>query len=253
MDIAPVLVHGNPETSAIWRPLLAKMGYENAVLLSPPGFGAPIPEGFSCTVGAYRDWLIGSLEELPGPADLVGHDLGGSAVLGVAMSRPDLLRTWASDSIGVLHTDYVWHDLARTWQTPGRGEDLAERVVGGDLEQRTARLVEFGLPFDIAAEVAPAQNDAMRRAILSFYRSAVQPVMVELGHGLEGAARRPGLVVVGADDDLVGTSAMARECATRAGADVLELDAGHLWMVQRPEAAARGIEAHWQRADGADG
>ncbi len=250
MDILPVFVHGNPEPSAIWRPLLAEMGYEDAVLLSPSGFGAPIPEGFTCTVEAYRDWLIGALEGMSGPADLVGHDLGGSAVLGVAMTRPDLLRTWASDSIGVLHPDYVWHDLARTWQTPGRGEDLADEVVGGSLDERTARLVEYGLPIDIAADVAPAQNDAMRRAILSFYRSAAQPVMTEYGRGLEGAARRPGLVIVGADDDLVGTSAMAQECATRAGADVLELDAGHLWMLQRPEAAAQGLEAHWRRAEG---
>jgi hypothetical protein len=27
------------------------------VTLSPPGFGAPIPDGFGCTVGEYRDWL----------------------------------------------------------------------------------------------------------------------------------------------------------------------------------------------------
>lgn len=197
--------------------LLAEMGHEDAVLLSPPGFGAPIPEGFTCTVGAYRDWLIESLEALSEPAVLVGHDLGGSAVLGVAMTRPDLLHAWASDSIGVLHPDSVWHDLAQTWQTPGRGEDLADEVVGGALDLRIARLVEYGLSIDVAADVAPAQDSATRRAILSFYRSAVQPVMARLGHGLEGAARRPGLVIVGADDDLVGTSAMARECAARAG------------------------------------
>lgn len=243
-----MFVHGNPETSAIWRPLLAKMG-RDAVLLSPPGFGAPIPDGFTCTVGAYRGWLIDSLEEIPGPVDLVGHDLGGSAVLGVAMTRPDMLRTWASDSIGVLHPDYVWHDLARTWQAPGRGEDLADEVVGGTVDQRVARLIEFGMPIDVAADVAPAQGGAMRRAILSFYRSAVQPVMAELGHSLEEAALRPGLVLIGADDELVGTTATARECAARAGANVLELDAGHLWMLQRPEAAARALEAHWQRAE----
>lgn len=75
MNILPVFVHGNPETSAIWRPLLAEMGHEDAVLLSPRGFGAPIPAGFTCTVGDYRDWLIESLERLSGPADLVVHEL----------------------------------------------------------------------------------------------------------------------------------------------------------------------------------
>lgn len=244
-----VLVHGNPESSAIWRPLLATLT-RDAVPLSPPGFGAPIPHGFDCTPRAYRDWLTSSLESLGEPVDLVGHDLGGAAVLGVAMTRPDLVRTWASDSIGVLHPDYVWHDLARTWQTPGRGEALVEEVLGGDLADRSQRLVEYGLPPDVAADVAAVQDEAMRRAVLAFYRSAAQPVMADLGQGLEGAARRRGLVVIGADDDLVGTSAMARESAARAGADVLEIDgAGHLWMVQRPERVARALEAHWHRAD----
>ena len=40
-----VLVHGNPEIDVIWDPLAAKLGRE-AIRLSPPGFGAPVPEGF---------------------------------------------------------------------------------------------------------------------------------------------------------------------------------------------------------------
>jgi pimeloyl-ACP methyl ester carboxylesterase len=39
-----VLVHGNPETDAIWGPLVDALGRDDVVLLSPPGFGAPLPE-----------------------------------------------------------------------------------------------------------------------------------------------------------------------------------------------------------------
>ena len=33
--------------------------------------------------------------------DLVGHDWGGVHVVNVAMSRPDLLRSWCTDVIGI--------------------------------------------------------------------------------------------------------------------------------------------------------
>lgn len=116
-----VLVHGNPETDAVRDPLLAELGPDDVVCLPPPGFGAPIPPGFSTTVGEYRDWLVGELEAFDEPVDLVGHDWGGGHVVNVAMARPDLLRGWATDVIGFFDPDYVWHGLAQVWQTPGEG------------------------------------------------------------------------------------------------------------------------------------
>ena len=38
-----VLVHGNPETDAIWGPLVEALARKDVVRLSPPGFGAPYP------------------------------------------------------------------------------------------------------------------------------------------------------------------------------------------------------------------
>ena len=79
-----VFVHGNPETASIWDPLIAELGRDDVVTLSPPGFGAPVPEGFGATADEYRDWLIGELEGIGGPIDLVGHDWGGGHVQRVA-------------------------------------------------------------------------------------------------------------------------------------------------------------------------
>jgi pimeloyl-ACP methyl ester carboxylesterase len=45
-----VLVHGNPETAAVWEPLRAALGRDDVVCLSPPGFGAPVPDGWEATV-----------------------------------------------------------------------------------------------------------------------------------------------------------------------------------------------------------
>ena len=54
-----VLVHGNPETAAIWDPLRAELGRDDVVALSPPGFGAPVPDGFGATSDDYLAWLVG--------------------------------------------------------------------------------------------------------------------------------------------------------------------------------------------------
>src|SRR5580700_5450136 len=42
--VTVVLVHGNPETDAIWGPLVDVLGHEDVVRLSPPGFGSPLPD-----------------------------------------------------------------------------------------------------------------------------------------------------------------------------------------------------------------
>ena len=57
-----VLVHGNPETDAIWDELRSHLGRSDVIALSPPGFGAPVPEGFGATSDDYVSWLASELE-----------------------------------------------------------------------------------------------------------------------------------------------------------------------------------------------
>ena len=201
-----VFVHGNPETDAIWGPLVAVLGRDDVVLLSPPGFGAPLPDGFGATFLEYRDWLEAELEKIDGPIDLVGHDWGGGHVVNVVMHRPELVRSWASDVVGLFDVDYVWHDLAQVWQTPGAGEESLAAMMGGGLPSRTELLVSFGFPDDVAAAVAEQQNDDMVTAILALYRSAAQPAMAEAGRALESAAARPGLALLATADQFIGAS-----------------------------------------------
>lgn len=241
-----VFVHGNPETDAVWTPLLEQLGRDDVVRLSPPGFGAPLPTGFTATVLAYRDWLIGELEEIGEPVDLVGHDWGGGHAVTVAMSRPDLLRSWTSDIVGVFDPEYVWHDLAQGWQTPGVGESSIATMLGGTVEDRARRLAARGITRPTADEIAAGQDDEMQRAVLALYRSAAQPVMAELGSRLEAAAARPGLAVLATEDPMVGADAMRRRAASRAGARTEVLDGlGHWWMVEDPARGAGVLAAFW--------
>ncbi|WP_262704008.1 MULTISPECIES: alpha/beta fold hydrolase [Streptomyces] len=250
-----VFVHGNPETAAVWDLLIAELEAAGAapdglIRLSPPGFGAPLPPGFGATVHEYRDWLIGELTRFAEPVDLVGHDWGGGHVLNAVMSRPDLVRSWASDTIGVYDPDYVWHELAQRWQTPGVGEaDVAERF-GAPLERRIATLVERGMGEAVAGRVAEGQNEATGRAVIALYTSATRPVMNELGRDLENAAQRPGLVLLATEDHVVGTVEQRRRGARRAGARVEVLDGlGHWWMTHDPRRGAEVLTRFWASLD----
>ena len=173
-----VLVHGNPETDAVWDPLVEAIGRVDVVRLSPPGFGAPLPDDFPATYIAYRDWLEDELENIGEPVDLVGHDWGGGHVVNVVMHRPELVRSWASDIVGVFDPDYVWHDLAQVWQTPGDGEQLVETMMGAPLKERAAQLGALGLTPQVATKMAAGHGPEMGRAIL-----IALPLGATAGHG----------------------------------------------------------------------
>ncbi|MCG8588893.1 MAG: alpha/beta hydrolase [Proteobacteria bacterium] len=247
-----VFVHGNPETAAIWRVLFRELrarGVDDLEALAPPGFGAPVPEGFEPTRIGYRDWLIGELEGMGKDIDLVGHDWGAGHVYSVLAERPDLLRSWAADCGGLVHPDYVWHDAAQAWQTPGLGEQAMADLLGLSAEQRAATWNSFGLPEEIAREIAAAQDDEMGRCILALYRSAKQPTMVKLGEQLRAGPRRPGLVIVPSEDPFAGTHEMYAAVATDLGARTLALEGlGHWWMFEGSARAADALVAHWNAA-----
>lgn len=245
-----VLVHGNPETDAIWNPLVDALRRDDVVRLSPPGFGAPLPDDFPATYLAYRDWLEGELARIGGAIDLVGHDWGGGHVMNVVMHRPELVRSWASDAVGLFDPDYIWHDLAQVWQTPGDGEQLVNAMLGGTIEDRAAQMGALGIPSDIATSIAREQGPAMGRAILALYRSAAQPAMAEAGRALGNAAARPGLSLLATDDPYIGGEQTRRRAAERAGAGTAVLEGlGHWWMVQDPARGAAVLTEFWDSLD----
>lgn len=244
-----VLVHGVPETAAVWDLLvdeLGQLGVSDLKRLSPPGFGAPVPDGFMATMGGYRDWLVGELEKIAAPVDLLGHDWGGGHVLNVAMTRPDLIGTWVSDVPGIFDAEYVWHDLAQQWQTPEVGEAFVAEFTAMSVADRAAFLAGAGMAGGMADRVAPGIDDVMGRCILTLYRSAAQPVAAKAGEQLEKASARPGLALLPTEDAFVGTDQQPRRAAGRTGAEIAELDGlGHWWMTEDPSGTARVLADFW--------
>ncbi len=172
------------------------------------------------------------------------------------MHRPDLVRSWVSDALGLFRPSYQWHPLAVTWQTPGEGERWVHELIEAPFQKRLETICALGIPRPIADRLAAAIDAEIGQAILALYRSASQPVMAEAGRGVEAAAARPGLAIVATDDvatddvatdDVAtGTHAMRRAVAARAGAAVAVLDgAGHWWMTDSPSQTAQTLTGFW--------
>jgi pimeloyl-ACP methyl ester carboxylesterase len=235
-----VFVHGVPETHIIWDAIRSKVSRKDTVAVDLPGFNAPLPAGFDATKEAYANWLIAEIEKIGEPVDIVGHDWGSLLTLRVASVRPDLIRTWTGGS-GALHADYVWHDMARMWQTPGVGEQVMQGMTGDALK---AGLAGGGVPQEAVDAMVEHIDDTMKDCILKLYRSAVN-VGKEWDAELVGLRERPGMLIWGVDDPYMAVK-YAEDLAKNTNARLEKLaDTGHWWPLQRPAEAAALLEKHW--------
>ncbi|MCS3729426.1 alpha/beta fold hydrolase [Bradyrhizobium betae] len=239
-----ILLHGVPNTPAIWRPLIDRLG-EPVTAPCLPGFCGPAPHGFDCTKDAYAQWLIRLLEsryESDGPVDLVGHDWGALLALRAASLRPDLIRSWAICGAAI-DPVYRGHVVARLWNTPGLGE-LVMAISSTTAMERSFR--RGGLPAELARQEASAWSPQMRRAILALYRSA-DGLRFE-GDWIDRLRDLPdrGLVVWGANDPYVSVAVAERFAQRHACKLRIEADAGHWQIVERAPAIAEVLVAHWR-------
>ncbi len=247
--MSAVLLHGNPETPVIWQPLVGRLARTDVVTPQLPGFGCRAPAGFGASREEYVDWFIGVVEGIvaaSGPVDLVGHDWGGGIGMRAVALRPELFRSWACDVLGLFHPDYVWHDFAQIWQTPGAGEEYFEQTLATPAEDRIALYEGIGIPRDTGVHLVAAADEEMSRCILALYRSAAQPAMTEWGRELGPAAGVPGLGITAPLDPFVRSHDLGPAVADQLGArrHVMQ-DQGHWWMLGDPAGGAAALEAFW--------
>lgn len=234
-------MHGVPVTAVIWDRLLDALDRDDVVVVQLPGFGAPLPAGFVPTMDRYAAWLADVTSDLE-DIDFVGQDWGGLLVLRVVSDRPDNVRSWVVDSPN-LTPDFVWHDSARSWQTPRRGEGIAAWMASASVNERVDLLAGVGIDVDVAHAIAPSIDATMANAMLGLYRSATDIGNV-WGHGLDRIAT-PGLCVEAPRDPYRPAGAV-RELALRLDAEVVVLpESQHFWMLDAPPRVAAGIRAFW--------
>lgn len=241
-----LLVHGNPDSHLLWEQVQRHLdGYpDEVVAVDLPGFAEPAPQGFRATKEAYVDWLVERIDELAqrggGPVDLVGHDWGSLLVQRIASVRPDLLSTLACGGAAV-DSEYPWHEIAQIWQTPGEGERyMAEELPP---EVSIPYLVEHGVPESYAKRnswLVPGNKDC----ILELYRSAVH-----IGDEWQPDLERvdlPSMVIWGRDDPYVELP-WAERLAERIGGELVLLDCGHWWPLERPRETAAALMRLWSK------
>jgi len=234
-----VLVHGVPDTHRMWEPLRSHLKRKDVVAVSLPGFGVPLPSGFTPNKESYVSWLIGEIEKVGEPVDLVGHDWGSLLVQRAVSLRPDLVRTWACGD-GPVDVEYVWHDMAQQWQTPELGEQIMAMMTP---EIMAAGLAGVGVPAAIAAESVGFFDATMKQCILVLYRSAVN-VGAEWQPGVE-KIKRPALILWSKDDPYVSPR-FGERLAQRVSGELLLLEGcGHWWPLERPAEAAAALERFW--------
>ncbi len=234
-----VFVHGVPDTRQVWDAVIARLVRKDVVTLALPGFGCSLPPGFSATKEAYVDWLLAELAELAGPIDLVGHDWGGLLVVRAVSVQPGAVRSWAAGA-APLDREYVWHQAAQAWQTPGKGEKVMAATTG---ETMQAALVAVGVPAADAAKAGARLDATMKHCILALYRSAVHA-----GSEWEDDLRRvsaPGLVLWGEKDPFASVEFGARLAGKTHARFVSFPGCSHWWPLERPAEVAAELERFW--------
>lgn len=261
--LAPALfVHGLGGSSRNWSALMPLV--QDVVAgeaLDLPGFGdSPPPDDGNYSVTGHARAVIRFLDATDrGPVHLFGNSLGGAVATRVAAVRPDLVRTLtlvspALPELRVQRTALPTGLLA----VPGVATLFARMTRDWTPEDRTrgtmalcygdpARVSEAGFR-DAVAEMEhrlgqPYFWDAMARSA----RGIVDAYTLGGQHGLWRQAERvlaPTLLVYGGRDRLVSYRMARRASAAFRDARLLTLpDAGHVAMMEYPEAVAQAFRA----------
>ena len=240
-----VLVHGALETDRLWDRLLPLLDAD-WVAVRLPGHASPRPGGFAATKDAYAVWLAGVINGIAAPVDLVGHGWGGLLVLRLVTALEVPVRSWAVDSAGAFHPDFVVSDPERIWQTPGAGERWMAAIRAAppaSPDGAAGRLALLGVPSAQAAAIGAALDDTMSRCVLDLARSATPNAR----HGWPTPASSPtaGLVIA-AGADPFAQDTLAQQVAQDLGVQLERLDGlGHYWMAEAPQRAAEALIRFW--------
>ncbi len=241
-----VLVHGLATNRDIWEfaaPPLARS--RRVVLLDVPGFGGsePAGEGFELTEVAERIARGLAAQGVPGPFDLVGHSLGGAIALTLAATRPRLVRRLvlvAPAGLGAIPAP-----AAAALAAASDGLLSVRRRLAPLAELRWGRRILLALTAADGASISPTQARMMvgasagaRRtasALAALNRADLLPLLEEVNAPLG--------VIWGAQDRTVPVRLAATVREARPDAEIVTIDhAGHVVMVERPEAFVTALE-----------
>ena len=250
-----ILLHGFPETSAMWEPLIdaaASAGYR-VVAFDQRGYSPGArPEGVESYVVPE---LVGDVLAVADAVGferfhLVGHDWGCVVGWGVAIQNPDRLYSWTGLSIP--HPGTLLADLRReppTYIKVFTAPWLPELMFTfNDLSLMRSGSFEAMQPQQRDEYLAVFSEPGALTASLNWYRAIAGSL--DAGDDVAGPVEVPTLFIWGTREGWVTEDALERQRELAAGPyDELELDAGHFLIEEQPGAVVAAVMQQLQRTD----
>ncbi|MFD7235206.1 alpha/beta fold hydrolase [Streptomyces syringium] len=253
-------VHGLGGSSQNWSALMERLtDTVDGEALDLPGFGySPPPDDGDYSITAYARVVIRHLDAAGrGPVHLVGNSMGGAITTRVAAVRPDLVRTLtlvspALPELRPQRTAVPTGLLA----VPGIVSLFARMTKDWTPERRTREVLAlcYGDPARVSPEgFALAVAEYERRLELPYFwdvmarsaRGIVDAYTLGGQHSLWRQAEKvlaPTLLVYGTRDQLVSYRMAHRAAKAFRDSRLLTLlDAGHVAMMEDPDAVARAF------------
>lgn len=237
-----VLVHGLPFHSTLWGPMLPFLErHFRVVRLDLPGFGNSGDSPAEPSMDAYADVLQALLRELGDvPAIVVGHSMGGYALLNLALRRPEALA-------GMV--------LLCSRATADQPEQAANRLAMAQrLRTESAEFVAEGMLPKMPAKGSadPAQLRLIRQAMEPLRPAGIAWCQRAIASRPDSSARLgeitvPSLVVAGLQDAIIPLEESGIVAANLKDGRLVVLEAtGHCPMFEKPRETSEAIVA-WAR------
>lgn len=249
-----VLLHGFPETSAMWAPLEAAAASAGYRVLSFDQRGYS-PGARPAGVEHYQvPELVGDVLAVADAVGfdrfhLVGHDWGCVVGWGVAIQHPERLRSWTGLSVphpGAL-VDYVRRQPP-TYLAVFTAPWLPELLLGFNRMALVRRNAYDLMPTEQRDEyLAVFLEPGALTATLNWYRAIAASLDAE---DIAGPVDTATLFIWGSGEGWVTDDALARQRELAIGPYTeLELDAGHWLIEQQTEAVVAAVTQQLQRVD----
>jgi haloalkane dehalogenase len=222
-----LLVHGFPESSLMWVPLMSALSEAGRRCVAPDLYclgdsGDPGPATFERNVEALASLHVALGL---GRVALVVHDWGGFIGLAWACQHPDLVSALVISDTGFF-SDGRWHGIAEAMRS-----DQGEALIGALDRDGFAGVLEIdGAEFgdeEIDAYWRPFADGRGREATLEFYRSMDFKKLAPY-EGRLGELGVPTLLLWGAEDKFAPIGSAYRFKKRIPGAELVSIEgAGH--------------------------
>lgn len=234
-----LMLHGNPDSSALWRPVMESLSSEYRCLAPDlPGFGqSEAVETFDCSLEAMAAWTdeLLSAAGIDRPVFLAAHDFGAIFGLAWAISRPQRVRRIAAGGFPFF-PDYHWHFWGRVWRTPVLGE-LSMRCMNRWLFSREMRRGGPGLSQAHVSDSFALLSPAMKRTILKLYRATDPGNFGDWQAGLQRLVRQVRTMILWGERDPYVDSGYAYRFGARE--THVFAQSGHWFPMEESESVAR--------------